>query len=117
MHARNLGWLPTDCTAELRPTINVHFYASIQKETPSTHWFYFVNINFFFFFLEEPTGSNMYFIHFTFYLFSFFCNSGWKRTLICCWPLSIIVLLSKRHACSVSGKKTRALNTILPPQI
>lgn len=45
MHARTLGWLPTDCTAELRPTIYVHSYASIQRETPRTHWFSFVNIN------------------------------------------------------------------------
>lgn len=46
MHARNLGWLPTDCTAELRPTIYVHLYASTQKETPSTYWLYFVNMHF-----------------------------------------------------------------------
>lgn len=41
MHARCLGWLPTDCTAELR--IDVHFYAPIQRRTLGTHWFYFVN--------------------------------------------------------------------------
>lgn len=41
----HLGWIPTDCTAELRPTIYVHFYASTQTGTPRTHWFYFVNTN------------------------------------------------------------------------
>lgn len=59
MHARNLGWLPTDCTAELRPTIYVHFYASIQKETPRTYWFYFVNIHLF---LQEPLVFYLFFV-------------------------------------------------------
>lgn len=31
MHVRNLGWLPTDCTAELRLTMYVHFYASSSE--------------------------------------------------------------------------------------
>lgn len=78
MHARNLGWLPTDCTAELRPTIYVHFYASIQRETPRTHWFYFVNINtwVFFFFCKNQMVHTC--ILFTFISF-LFCNSGWQK--------------------------------------
>lgn len=79
---------PFDCTAELRPTIYVHFYASIR-----THWFYFVNINLFFFFARAKYHTR--FIRF--YFFSFFCKSGWKRTTM---AVSIIVLLGKNNISS-----------------
>lgn len=41
----NLGWLPTNCTAELDQLCMFTFMHPFRKKTPRTHSFYFVNMN------------------------------------------------------------------------